>query len=362
MRQLRLVHLSDDGSTLLVETADGIEQFTLPADAVLRAALRNPSSRPIAPAAPPVALAAAPVAEATESTELGPRDIQIRIRGGESPEQLAEATGMNIHSVLRFAAPVVAERRRIADEARRARARRTSNETQVVVFGEAVDQRFEAHGITAGDVDWDAFRREDGEWVVYATWHGGTDMHVAQWLFHRTSRTVTPADETAVDLLSDHPIRPIVAPQRPDPARHTLREAPPLMPGVVAFPPMPDAFTGPLPAVDDVFDQEAEPEGPRNVPPLTPVGRLPEPAAAPDPEPEPEAATAPTSALPEPDAADLGLDIDGDYDEQLLPLSFTEPMPPPRSSRAEPTDAERAARARIPSWDDILLGVRRKSD
>jgi hypothetical protein len=32
------------------------------------------------------------------------------------------------------------------------------------------------------------------------------------------------------------------------------------------------------------------------------------------------------------------------------------------NTRREESDDERAARARVPSWDDILLGVRRKSD
>jgi hypothetical protein len=32
------------------------------------------------------------------------------------------------------------------------------------------------------------------------------------------------------------------------------------------------------------------------------------------------------------------------------------------AAKREHSDEERAARARIPSWDDILLGVRRKSD
>ena len=99
---------------------------------------------------------------------------------------------------------------------------------------------------------------------------------------------------------------------------------------------MPDATTGPLPAVDEVFDQEAPPEGPRDIPPLVSVA----------------AAAAPAS-----------------YDEPHLPLGITEPEAAPAKSRSvrnlgvtrrDETDEERAARARVPSWDDILLGIKRR--
>jgi hypothetical protein len=140
---------------------------------------------------------------------------------------------------------------------------------------------------------------------------------------------VTPLDDTAADLLSDRPIRP-VAP--PEPTRPSLVSAPPLAPGIVAFPPMPDAHTGPVPQLEEVFDQEAPPEGPRHVPPLVPAA----------------------SAM--------------QFDAPPLPLGITDPAGRPGVgalrnlgvTRREESEEERAARARVPSWDDIMLGVRRK--
>jgi hypothetical protein len=259
-----------------------------------------------------------------------PREIQMRVRAGESPEELAEAVGMPVERVMRFAGPVVDERQRIADEARRARARRTGDaEGRLVLFGETVDARFAAHGIDAETVGWDARRRDDGEWLVVATWVGGESTHSAEWLFSRTARSVTPMDDAASDLLSDRPIRP-VAP--PEPTRPVLVAAPPLAPGVVAFPPMPEAHTNPLPVVEEVFDQEAPPEGPRVLPPMpASVGR--------------HTAT---------------------YDEPPLPLGIAEPAESIARvrnlgvSRRDESEDEKAARARVPSWDDILLGIRRK--
>ncbi len=353
MRQLRLVYRSEDGS-LVVETTDDGEQFALPVDAVLRTAVRADLPRPASAddAAPDPADVAATAprptpATATGDAPIGPREIQVRVRAGESPDDLATAYGMTLERVMRFAGAVVGERRRIADEARRARARRSTSDGVVVVFGEAVDERFAAHGLAPDTVKWDARRREDGEWIVCAQWQGGgfTDgPHAAEWVFTRSSRFVTPLDDTAADLLSDRPIRPLVA---PEPQRPNLSSAPPLVPGVVSFPPMPDAHTGPVPVVEEVFDQEAPAEGPRALPSALPAATV---------DLEIQVDAHPTTPAPT-------LDFD---DAPPLPLGVWEPVGARAAvrqlGRRAESDDEKAARARVPSWDDILLGVRRKSD
>lgn len=335
MRQLRFVGPGKDRDHVILETPDAGEQFVLYVDGTMRDAVRSdlPRLHPQAPEPP------APIS---------PREIQMRVRGGASPKDIAEANEMSLERVLRFASPVLEERGRVAQEARRARARRGTGDGQTVVFGDAVDMRFAAHGIEPSSINWDAHRREDGQWIVSASWVGGDAERAADWAFHLTTRSVTPMDETAADLLSDRPIRPLVEPQQPE--RPSLAAAPPLAPGVVAFPLM-EAHPDPLPgARDDVFDQDALDEDPRR------IGEL---------------------ALDEP-SDELG------YVEPQLPLrlagpneSTTElPRPEPTSAahaapkiknlgiahRDDESEEERAARARVPSWDDILMGVRRKQD
>jgi hypothetical protein len=327
MRELRFVMLTEDGEQLLLESADRDERFLLALDPALRAAVRAESPRP--PAAPVTAPPTVPERRADEPA-ISPREIQVRVRAGAAPQDVATEFGMSLERVMRFAGAVLDERIRIADEARRARARRGTDtgDSKLVIFGEAVDERFRAHGIDTDAVSWDSRRREDGEWLVVASWLGGEATHTAEWLFSRGSRTVSPLDETAADLLSDRPIRPVVPPE----PRPSLSVAPPLLPGIVAFPPMPDAATGPVPVLEEVFDQEAPPEGPRDLPPLVPA------------------------------AAAL------DYDEPPLPLGLSEPEARPRPGnlrnvgvgRRDETEEERAARARVPSWDDILLGIKRR--
>lgn len=334
MRQLTFVRVSDDGASVVVATADGNEEFALANDAALRDATHGHASAGAAgtPGAPAV-LSTAPLS-------IGPREIQMRVRAGESPEEVADSCGVELARILRFAAPVVEERIRIAGEARRARARRSTTEGQVVVFGEAVDERFLAHGLDAAAVGWSARRREDGEWVVRAEWtrgeSGQESAYEAEWVFHRSSRLVTPLDDTAADLLSDRPIRPTTPPPAERAPRVSLAAAPPLAPGIVAFPPMPESRTEELPTPDEVFDQEAA------------------------------AGTPPELSAILPGAAEPELE----FEAPPLPLGITDPSTRPLARLAavrgggkrEESDDERAARAKVPSWDEILLGVRRKQD
>ena len=309
--RMRVVHVIDRDASpghLVVATADGLEQFELEVDQALRAAVGGPAAHAPAPAKPSAARSIG-----TEP-KISPREIQVRVRAGETPQEISEANGADLEWVQRFAQPVLAERARIAHEARRSKARRSTTEGQTVIFGEAVDARFAAHGIDPAAVSWDAYRREDAQWIITARWIGGQSEHEADWVCHLSARTVTPLDDTAADLLSDRPIRPIEPAPEPAPATPSLTLAPPLAPGLVAFPAMPDAHTGPLPRAEEVFDQSRfdEPPLPLHVP-----GH---PSA-------------------QPGRRNLGV-----------------------ANKPAESEDEKAARASIPSWDDILLGVRRKND
>jgi hypothetical protein len=100
---------------------------------------------------------------------------------------------------------------------------------------------------------------------------------------------------------------------------------------------MPDAHTGPMPRVEEeVFDQaqyaDEEP---------------PEPAAS------AEAAEAAEPAQPEDPHLPLDVPADPDPSRKLTNLGV--------ARRDEHTESK-ASRRTVPSWDDIMLGVRRNRD
>ena len=55
---------------------------------------------------------------------LRPRDIQARIRAGETPESVAAAAQTAVEKIMPYAAPVLAEREHVTQRAQRASIRR----------------------------------------------------------------------------------------------------------------------------------------------------------------------------------------------------------------------------------------------
>src|SRR3546814_12855461 len=107
-----------------------------------------------------------------EST-LRPRDIQARIRAGESPASVAQAAHTTVEKSLPFANPVLAEREHIAQRAQRSSVRRRSGDSGARTLGEAVSAQFSQLNLHSTTVEWDAWRREDGRWTLTAAYVAG---------------------------------------------------------------------------------------------------------------------------------------------------------------------------------------------
>lgn len=368
----------------LVVTDDEGEQYQLTVDDSLRAAVahfvdsdQHTENAAEAQDEPP----AAPSRPArSKTTHLSPRDIQTRIRAGESAQDLAADTGMDVERILRFGSAVLEERSRVGDEARRSRARR-DGDGALVPFAETVDRRFVAAGVDPADVDWDALRRPDGSWVISASWPTGTGQRQAHWAFSLTARTVLPVDEAAGDLLSERPLRAVVraVPDAADAERTPVDDA-------VFDQENPGAYTRPTSGGDST-----DAYGPSG-PPLRLADPLPRPAAdraamaraaadaseqrAPgaihlvDPrtdQPDDEPAIQPTDAHKS--LADALLGAHGDDASTAAAAATSADDAAPAVDDAAPVVDQKAGKPRrrsgreqVPSWDDILLGVRRKHD
>jgi hypothetical protein len=352
MRELHFVEPGGDGAHLLVRDADG-EQFRLAVTDGLRAALRPapwPRPQPIDGAAPHADVA------------LTPRDIQVRVRAGELPEDLAAEAGVSTDRIQKFAFAVLQERSRVASEARRARARQGAGAESAgyVVFGEAVDARFAAHGIDPTTVLWDSVREGDSPWTVSAAWRSGEINGLARWTFQLGARIMTPLDDTATELLSDRPVtRPSAhVVEAPAPVADDVEEAPAVPSNVRRLPSRPD---------DQFFDQEALDDRASSAPPAPvmplssffaqPADETPSADALAD-----DAVSTATDRLPAPP---VGVAAPESLDATPSPAPAAEGLdalfPAPEGAGRAAEDDEQS-RARIPSWDDILLGVRRKRD
>ncbi len=215
--------------------------------------------------------------------------------------------------MLRYAEPLLAERAFIADQALAVEVRRSSGGASLrQAAAAAVGVPTDSDAIT-----WDAWRREDGKWVVAATYSEKNKSRTAEWTYDHSGRNIHPLDDNARALMG---VRSIADDRD---------------------------------AIADALDLVSEPE----------------------PEPEPIETRPRLMAVPDAEEASADeLDDDADESDQVEePASIApvieepEPAPKPRSAKkAAPTKApaakSRKGRAHVPSWDEILFGATRPDD
>ncbi|HEX3222453.1 MAG TPA: septation protein SepH [Nocardioides sp.] len=229
MVHLRLTGLSEDGRKLVLLSDAGVE-FTVDVDDRLRAALSGQTPAPGGEQG-----ATGQLGRQMEST-LRPRDIQARIRAGESPESVAQVAGTSVDKVMPYAAPVLAERAHVAQRAQRASIRRRPVEggatSSARTLGDAVGSHLRSRNVDPDTVSWDAWRREDGRWTLTGAYSATGRDGAAHFSFDAPGNYVVADDDDAHWLLgeiSDEPAAPAVDPRDDlsDARRRRLSAVPP---------------------------------------------------------------------------------------------------------------------------------------
>jgi Protein of unknown function (DUF3071) len=194
MRPVRFVALSEDGHALVLADEVG-RLLALPIDERITGAMHGDHvGAPSGVGTPTHAHDIVP--------SLSPRDIQARIRSGESAEEVARIAAVPVDRVLRYAGPVLQERAMLAQHARRTRLKTSDSGAPLA---EVVDSRLAQHGIDTEKISWDAFRREDGTWRIVATWPSGKATAQASWDLDKTRQMVAPHDDMAQYLCAERP-------------------------------------------------------------------------------------------------------------------------------------------------------------
>ena len=205
MVHLTLAGTSEDGKRLLL-VSDAGEEYTLDVDARLRSALRGETSR-------------LGQLEITMESVLRPRDIQARIRAGETPEAVAEAAQTSVEKIMPFAGPVLAEREHVAQRAQRSSVRRRNGDG-ARILGEAVESHLRSVNVGADTVAWDAWRREDGRWVLTADFATQTRSGTGTYTYDMPGNYVVAEDDDARWLVGE-----VIATATLDQARDDLEAA-----------------------------------------------------------------------------------------------------------------------------------------
>ena len=295
MRELKVIGLEPSGTYLVCADAETGQKFRLPADDKLRAASRGDIAR------------FGQIEIEMEST-LRPKDIQARIRAGASVEQVASESGMAASRVERFAYPVLLERSRAADLAQKGHPVR-ENGPAVMTLVEVVQLAFRARGHNYEQAEWDAWKDEHGHWVAQLAWKAGRSSNAAHWTFLPDAHggTVKPMDKAATDLVDPDFGRPLRG-----------------------LSPVPVAAAVEAPVVAEVVD-----ESQRTLDDY--YSSAPNTAAA--------STTAPTPS--EPAAV-----------EHSEPVTATGETATPKPAPTQQNGKDKRGKPAMPSWEDVLLGVR----
>ena len=222
MQELRFVAVSEDGQYAVLGVPGRSARFTLPIDERLRAVALGQTSR----------LAQY---EIEVESPLRPKEIQARIRAGETVDEIADAAGIAVERVRWFEGPVLAERAYMADQAQKASVRRQGDATPGPRLGEIVAERMKVFGAEPDDAEWDAKKRGDGSWLVQLAFITGGRLHTAEWIFDPRRRHVLPADDNAARMSLPGTEPPL--PAAPTPGEATVTQLAPRLSTASGFGP-----------------------------------------------------------------------------------------------------------------------------
>ncbi|MGY1977835.1 septation protein SepH [Nocardia gipuzkoensis] len=343
MRELRVIGVTPDSTHIVCIDTESGQKFRLPADDKLRAAARGD-------------LARFGQIEIEMEATMRPRDIQARIRAGASVEQVTEESGMPASRVERFAYPVLLERARAAELAQKAHPVRPDGPA-VDTLIDVVTAAFTARGHNIEGAEWDAWKDEKGYWVAQLQWQNGRSEIAAHWRYQPDAHggSVSPLDDPASDLIDPDFGRALrglatIVPPEPEPAPPQPEPVPEPRPAPAA-PPARTANRQSQPTLDEYYEQRAVAGGgsAAAIPPGNGAAAAnAAPAAAGNAAPVNGAAATPTSgAAAEPAPA---------APAASAPATGEEPAKPAKAP-AKPSRAKRG-KAPMPSWEDVLLGVR----
>ncbi len=336
MQELRIVAVSEDGRYAVLAVPGRGGRFSLPIDDRLRIVARGQFSR----------LAQY---EIEVESPLRPKEIQDRIRAGETAEEIADAAGVPIERVRRFEGPVLAERAYRAQESQGATIRRPGESGPGPRLGDIVAERLAELGVPAEEVQWDSRKQGDSTWQVQLMFTVGGRPQMAEWAFDPRRRHVTPADDNGARLSLPEADLPALGPSPVAPMRATVTpigsrlgpaqaaEPSPSPPGAAAGRAVAAARPGP------------PSPGPASAAPAAAAGTPAPDSTAPD---STGAATAGPADPRTPDA------------DELAPAAAADSREPavPQRGRARKAAGGRSRRSSVPSWDEIMFGTSRQPD
>jgi hypothetical protein len=197
MSELRLTGKTPDGVHIALTDNEGGE-YTLRISDTLRATVNQPR------------LTSVPVAD--ESAVMSVKDIQRRLRAGETMDSIARDGNISVDKVERFAGPILQERIFIIDQVHTLSPRRDGKDSgrDSLSFLDIVTSKLAPRGVDLDSLDWNTWRLEDATWTIELHYPNRDGMGSAQFSYDTNRRTITPLDDNAAWMMGEEaPVRRI---------------------------------------------------------------------------------------------------------------------------------------------------------
>ena len=187
MSELRLQGKNNDGTHITLVDNDGNE-FTLRISDTLRATINQPR------------LAAVPTND--EEVTVTVKEIQRRLRAGDSPEVIAREGNTTVDKVARFSGPILQEREYILSQARTAGLRKDATRLDIS-FLDAVIGKLVPRGVDADDLSWNTWRLPDATWHIELHYPNRDGNGIATWNFDLARRALDASDDNGAWLIDE---------------------------------------------------------------------------------------------------------------------------------------------------------------
>ncbi len=315
-KDLRTVGRSADGESLDLHDLDG-NSYSLRITDHLRSLVNQPL--------PSQNRAQLHTVGGEESPEISIKEIQARLRSGESMESISEHGHVSLEKVERYSQPILQERSYIISLAQKCELKRHKSSLL-----EVITDKLSPRGVEMKSCEWNAYRNDDGTWQIILEYPTREGKGSAEWRFESVKRRIDSDDNGARWIMDEEPAptNAVVRPIRSE-------DAPPRLISIRSTP---------ISSSDSTVASTTNTESP------SPVHRL-----APSETREFDAGYTDSDDLDEAldDLKSTQIDEDSvDSDELLLDMS----------DERIPSDARRDGVTRkvsIPSWDDIMFGARK---
>lgn len=189
MSELRLTGKNPEGTHLTLTNPIG-EEFTVRISDTLRATVNQPR------------LAAVVASDDVETMSV--KEIQRRLRSGETMDVIARDGRISVEKVERFAGPILQERVYILDQAFAVVLRKESAREQET-FQDVVISRLAPMGVDSDSLSWNTWRIDDGTWTIDLSYPNRDGHGSATWNFDLNRRSITATNENARWMLGQEP-------------------------------------------------------------------------------------------------------------------------------------------------------------